>query len=374
MGMYNDSKSKNFIVLTTGGTGGHIFTAQAIADKLKANNYQLHLICDKRVLSLLGGSFLKIPKSVIIAPAPKTSIFSKLITICVLLFDTLKVFWIFLKNRPKLVLSFGGYPTLPALLSGVILRIPLILHEQNALLGQINRIFLPYVNKLFTSFPHTRKIKNCYKDKVIMTGLPLRGKVIKSTKKTNAKKDNEFLKIMVIGGSQGTKLFSDIVPRAILALNKDLQKKIQITQQVRNNQIKDINEIYKKTHCKYRIKSFFKNIHELYQEHDLIIARAGGASIAELFSFQKACIIVPLRKAKDNHQYYNAKFLSDNSKSIMIDEVNFNAVLLSDNLKKFLVNSMMIQNMANSYNPKYSLMHLNASSTILSFLSHVHWL
>ena len=360
------TQSKNFVVLTAGGTGGHIFTAQAIADKLEANNYKLHLICDKRVLPLLEGSFLKIAKSVIIAPALKANIFSKLITICMLLFDTLKVFWMFLKDRPKLVLSFGGYPTLPAVLSAIILRIPLILHEQNALLGQINRVFLPYTYKLFTSFSHTRKIKNRYKNKVIMTGLPLRDKVVKAIKKTNAKKDNEFLKIMVIGGSQGAKLFSDIVPRTILALNKDLQRK---TQQVRNNLIKDTTEIYKKTHCKYKIRSFFKNIHELYQEHDLIIARAGGSSIAELFSFQKACIIVPFSKAKDNHQYYNAKFLSDNSKSIIIDEVNFNVVWLSDNLKKLLMNPMMIQNMSNSYNPQYLLMHLNASNTILNILN-----
>ena len=366
------AKNKELIVLTAGGTGGHIFPAQAIADKLKASGYELHLICDKRVLPFLEGSFLKISKSVITSPVPKASILSKLITIFALLFATLKIFKMFIKNKPKLVLSFGGYPTLPAILSAIILRIPLILHEQNALLGQINRIFLPYARKLFTSFPHTKRIKNRYKNKVIMTGLPLREKVIASIRKPNIKQNNKLLKIMVIGGSQGAKLFSDVVPNAILALDKDLQNRIQVTQQVRNNLVKDTTKSYNKTYCKYKIGSFFKNIHELYQEHDLIIARAGASSIAELFSLKKSCIIVPFSKAKDNHQYYNAKFLSDNSENMVVDESNFNVNWLSENLKKFLIHPTIIHDMNNAYNTTYTAIHLNASDAIADIIKALY--
>ena len=364
------TESEKFIVLTAGGTGGHIFPAQAIADKLKANDYKLHLICDKRVLPLLAGSFLKIKKSVIVSPIPGLSIFSKFITISALLFGTLKILWIFLKDRPKLVLSFGGYPTLPAILSAIILRIPLILHEQNSVLGQINRLFLPYAHKLFTSFPHTRKIKSRYKNKVILTGLPLREKIIESIKKPNAKGNNNFFKIMVIGGSQGAKLFSDVIPNTILSIDKDLQNKIRITQQVRSNLIENATKIYKKTHCTYRIEPFFKNIHELYQEHNLIITRAGASSVAELFSFQKASIIVPLGKAKDNHQYYNAKFLGNNSKNIVIKENDINTDWLSNCLKTFLINPEKIQDMKVAYNRGYFLVHLNASNTIFKLLNN----
>ena len=359
-------KKEKFIVLATGGTGGHIFPAQAIADKLKENNYKLHLICDQRTLPLLEGTFLKIAKSVIISPVPKSGVFSKLVTISCLLFSTLKFLWMFFKHRPRFVLSFGGYPTLPAVLSATILRIPLLLHEQNSVLGQINRVFLPYAHKLFTSFPNTKRIKDSYKNKVIITGLPVRRKIIQSTEGTNI--ESKLFKIMVVGGSQGAKLFSDVVPNAVLSLDKDLQRKIQITHQVRNNLIENTIKIYKKTHCTYRIKSFFKNIEELYQEHDLVITRAGASSVAELFLFQKACIIVPFAKAKDNHQYYNAKFLGDNSKSIVIEENNFSTIWLNNCLKNFLTNPKKVQDMEIAYNIEYTLVHLNASNTILAFL------
>ena len=361
-------QNKRLIVLAAGGTGGHIFPAEAVAEKLREHNYDTKLICDKRVVPLLEGAFLEVEKVVVMLAAPKSSLLSKIKSIVALLFSTIKILWMFLKNRPKLVISFGGYPTLPAALSAVILRVPLVLHEQNSSLGLVNWLFLPFARHLCTSFPSTRKIKKKYSHKVLLTGLPLRNKIIKCIKHPKIQPDDRYFRILVIGGSQGAKLFSDVIPNAIAKLDKSLQERIQITQQVRNELINTTIAIYKETYCKYEVKPFFHNIAELYRQHDLVITRAGASSMAELMSFQKAAIIVPFAKAKDNHQYYNAKFLEDSSQSIVIEEKDFSINRLSNHLREFLKDPEKIRNMEAAYNLAYSSIHVDASSNLLTVL------
>jgi UDP-N-acetylglucosamine--N-acetylmuramyl-(pentapeptide) pyrophosphoryl-undecaprenol N-acetylglucosamine transferase len=369
--MIAQKKNKNLIVLSTGGTGGHIFPAQAIAEKLQSPKTDLQLICDERTLPFLNGIFLKIKIHIITSSIPRKSIVSKLITLSKLMFSTLKVLHILMKNRPKLIVSFGGYTSIPASLSAIILRIPLILHEQNSLLGQINRIFLPFARKLLTSFPNTQKINNKYKDKVLLTGLPLRNKITTFTHQSPAMGSNKTLKILVIGGSQGAKLFSDVIPNAIYSLDKTLQERIEITHQVRNNLLYSTEEVYKKTNCSYTVKSFFKNIFELYQKNDLIIIRAGASSIAELITFKKAAIVIPFAKAKNNHQYYNAKFLTEISGAIMQEEQSFNSNWLACQLKKALDNPKKFKNIEGSYNNKYTSLHINAAANIAELIRQI---
>ncbi|WPX96479.1 UDP-N-acetylglucosamine--N-acetylmuramyl-(pentapeptide) pyrophosphoryl-undecaprenol N-acetylglucosamine transferase [Candidatus Bandiella euplotis] len=363
------SKGKGLIVLAAGGTGGHLFPAEAIAEKLKQNGYDIQLVCDKRVLSLLEGAFLKTKTFIITSIAPRSGIINKLINILLLFFSTVKISITFLLNRPKLIMSFGGYPTLPAALSAVIFRIPLILHEQNSSLGQINKLFLPFAKNLLISFPNTKQISSKYIKKVVLAGLPLRSKIITLINSKKPEKNKKLFKILVIGGSQGARIFSDVIPQAILNLDQSLQKKIQITQQTRNNLIDGTINTYKKTLCGYQVASFFKNIAELYQQHDLLIIRAGASSIAELMSFQKAAIVVPFAKAKDNHQYHNAKFLSDNSKIIFKEENGFSIDWLSNCLKDFLNDQQKIKNIETSYNAKYTSIHINAADMITNFIT-----
>jgi UDP-N-acetylglucosamine--N-acetylmuramyl-(pentapeptide) pyrophosphoryl-undecaprenol N-acetylglucosamine transferase len=303
-------------------------------------------------------------KFIITSTTPQSSIVAKLTNLVALLFSTLKILWIFMRNRPKSVISFGGYPTFPAALSAVILRIPLILHEQNSSLGQVNKLFLPFARKLYTSFPNTRNIGAKYLNAVTLTGLPLRSKIIALTRYAKTQAGAQSLRILVIGGSQGTKLFSDVIPNAIATLDPILQSKIQITQQVRGELINSTNAIYHKTNCQHKIEPFFRNIAELYQQHDLVIIRAGASSIAEVMSFQKAAIIIPFAKSKGNHQYYNAQFLEENSNIIMKEEKDFTIQWLCNCLKDFLAHPEKIQDIESSYNPKYSSMHLNAADAI----------
>lgn len=361
---------KNKLIISTGGTGGHIFPAQAIADELINKNYDLHLVTDRRALKYLDGAFLDMQKTVIISSNVNEKLSSKLLNFTFLIISSLKIMGKFFLKKPKMVISFGGYPAFPASLYAIIFRIPLILHEQNSVLGQMNRLFLPFAKKLLVSFPSTQNIKEKYKNKVVLTGLPIRNKFIKEVSDKKIKR-SKYLKILVIGGSQGARLFSDIMPEAIQNLDKSLQEKIQITQQVRKENVDEVINKYSKTKCKPIIKTFFDNLGELYNKHDLIISRAGASSTAELLIFKKAAILVPFEKAKDNHQFYNAKFLGKNSKVILKKEDEFSSKWLSLFIGNLLNNPDNLQEIQKSYNNKYKELYLNAGNKFIKEINNI---
>ena len=357
--------ANKIIMIATGGTGGHVFPAQAVAEKLQKENYNLHLICDKRAKKYLDGIFCDIDKTIILSSNLRHNLISKIFNLVLILISSIKIMWKFFFNRPKVVISFGGYTTIPASLYSVIFCVPLVLHEQNAILGHVNRLFLPFATQLFLSFPVTQKIKNKYKNKIFITGLPIRNKLVKEVKcnATYSKSEAKVIKILVIGGSQGARLFSHIMPRAIYSLDKLLQDRIQITQQVRNEDMDYVRDVYSKTICKYDIDVFFTNISELYKNNDLIISRAGASSIVEISSFQKAVILVPLAQALDNHQFYNAKYLSENSDVILREESEFSVEWLACYIKLFLRDTNAISKIQNSYNKQLRLLYVNSIET-----------
>ena len=360
--MIKKATNNKTIIISAGGTGGHVFPAQAVAEKLHKEGYKLHFACDKRALKYCDGILNNIYKTVIISSPPQQNLSSKVLNLSLLLISTLKIMGKFCFKRPKLIISFGGYPTLPASLCAIIFRIPLFLHEQNSVLGQINRIFLPFADKLLTSFPDTQKIKDKYIEKVILIGLPVRENLIKFLQEHNTKARSKVknLRILVIGGSQGAKLFSDIVPKSISNLEKSLQRRISITHQVRKEYLDDTIDIYSKTSCKSSVKVFFDNIEELYNRHDLIISRAGASSVVEVLLFQKAAILVPFAKAKDNHQLYNAKHLSKNSKIVVKEEWQLSEKWLASYIKDCLENPERIHEMEKSYKKQLRELHINS--------------
>ena len=360
--MTKKATNNKTIIISAGGTGGHVFPAQAVAEKLYKEGYQLHFVCDKRALKYCDGILNDIKKTVILSSPPKQNLSSKVLNLSLLLISTLKITGKFCFKRPGLIISFGGYPAFPASLCAIIFRIPLFLHEQNSVLGQINRIFLPFADKLLTSFPNTQKIKDKYREKVILTGLPIRENLIKVLQERNAKAKSKIknLRILVIGGSQGAKLFSDIVPKAILNLEKSLQRRISITHQVRKEYLDDTIDIYSKASCKSSVKVFFGNMEELYNRHDLIISRAGASSVVEVLLFQKAAILVPFAMAKDSHQLYNAKYLSENSKTIMKEEKQLSEKWLASYIKDCLENPERINEMGKSYKSQPRELHVNS--------------
>ena len=365
--------SKSEIIISTGGTGGHIFPAQAIAEKLYLEGYKIRLVCDQRALKYCDGIFRKIKKTMIFSLPPKNKISIKISNLLLLSMSLLKLVLVLMFRRPKLIIAFGGYTSCPASLYSIIFSIPLFLHEQNIIIGQVNRFFLPFANKLFISFPNTQNIESQYIQKVVLTGMPIRNNLIKILQTHSAKKllQSKKIKILVIGGSQGTKIFSNIIPKAILNLEKSLQRKVCITHQVRKEDLSHVMNIYSKTQCDYNIQTFFDSIEDLYCKHNLVISRAGASSVIEILLFQKAAILVPFSQSKDNHQFYNAEYLSKNSNIVLKREEEFLDVWLTSYIKNCLINLTIIKKIEESYKSKLRSIHIDATNQIIKEINSI---
>lgn len=367
-------KHKKLIILTAGGTGGHIFPAQAVAETLQSE-YNLLLIADTRAKQFLAGVFQKLPTIFISSNSLSGSLLNKLSCILRLLLSTANLMYKFSKLKPSLIIGFGGYPTLPAVAAALILRIPIIIHEQNAVIGQINRIFAPFAKIILTSFSETREIPNKYLNKIVYTGNPVRQDIISAKNKnisydnlqlqpnhrtyaanSPASNDSEDIKtitsakifIVVIGGSQGASILSSLVPKAIQLLPYDMQQKIIITQQVRANLVEETVSEYKKTQAKFDAQPFYHNIAELLSSADLVISRAGAMTVAELIYLAKPSILIPFSQAKYNHQFYNAMFLVKNKAALLLEEINFNERRLSKMITELLSMPSKLQELANN--------------------------
>lgn len=329
--------NKGKIILAAGGTGGHIFPAQALAEYLLEKGYQPVLICDDRSASYLQGALLSIPRHQILSEKLTGSLLRKLYGVSKLLLSLFKVRAFLKKTEPQLVIGFGGYPSFPALVASSMLGIKSIISEQNAVLGRVNRLASRVVKKICVTFPDTRGIKASHRSKVVLTGTPVRKEIIASKGCALSGQDKKF-KILVIGGSQGAKIFSEVVPRAIALLPETMQSKLIITQQARPDLLEETQADFLKCRAQVHVDSFFANIAELISGADLVICRAGASSIAEVATIGRAAILVPFAAALDNHQFYNALNLVNEHAAAMIVQKDFKAKELSRVLEDLITN------------------------------------
>lgn len=321
---------KHRIILASGGTGGHIFPAQALAEKL-SSNYELSLITDTRGQTFLTGILAQIPKTILKVKPPSGSLNIKIANTLGLVLSTIHLYFKFLRTRPNLVIGFGGYPSFPPIAAAVLLNIPIIIHEQNAFMGAVNKLFALFSHKIAVSFEQTLHIPKKAQHKVVHTGNPVRS-AIEQTAKRKPIQNAKGFSIVVIGGSQGAGIFGNSIPQALGQLDPDMQSKIKIYHQVRANLQQEIEEEYEKTKCIFDLKPFYTNIADLMYSCDLIIARAGASTIAEIIALAKPAILVPFAAAANNHQWHNAANLVRIGSAILAPEKDFNASYLAQTL------------------------------------------
>lgn len=325
------------VSLVAGGTGGHIFPALVIAETLINDGYKIIFITDKRFYNY-ESYFHDITKNnnfnlfAIDVKRSKgffsvfTSFFSclKTIYICRNLF---KIF------SPKLVIGFGSYVSLPAIIAAFLRSIPSLIHEQNSYIGLGNRISAIFSKHVMTSFPVTHGFIRFTKRKAVFVGMPLR-ESIRSVyyKNTNANinysaffKVFHRLNILVLGGSQGAKIFSEVIPSAINLLNKDLKDKICIYHQARSQDVDSLAKIYKDMDIWYHVHSFFPDVANLMTTAHIIISRAGAGAISEISACGTPSILIPYKYAKNNHQKLNAQYLYKNGACLMLEEDSVSA-------------------------------------------------
>lgn len=296
------------IVLNAGGTGGHFFPATALGEELIKLGYQVHLITDKRCEKYLN-SEIKFSVKIIDLKLNAGNIQSKLISCIKIMFSTLKALIYLVKIRPHIVVSFGGYPTIPAAASAVLLNIPTIIHEQNSFLGKANRFFVKFAKAVALSYVEANSKAKPYK-KLVITGDVVRSSIKNLVPKDNF--NNPVFRILVTGGSQSAKIFSTLIPEAISELLKlDPNIKLQVTQQASKDVHNDISKIYDNLGVPYKLSDFFHNMEKEYDDAELIICRAGASTIAELSQVGLPAIFIPYPYAADNHQFLNSKVLEN---------------------------------------------------------------
>lgn len=323
-------------VLSGGGTGGHLFPALSLADEIEFTGHKALLVTDNR-----GVVFFKHndrSPSLVCTIVRKHWLFGKLIYPFSLGFQILKcLFWL-RKIKPSVVIGFGGYPSFPCVFAAQCLKIPTVLHEGNAFLGKANRCLLKRAKKIALSFPPTER--QALDDRFHVTGNPVRKGVcdlIHDVYTTPAQ--GELFNILVVGGSQGAKVFSTLVPQAVSKLSKAHQKRLSITQQCRPLQMGDTELAYKSTSSKVQLKTFLSPIEEYYKNAHLIIGRSGASTVAEVSIAGKPTLFIPFHGSTEGDQAQNAAHLVEHKAAWIMRETSATPEKLAKFLTTHLENS-----------------------------------
>ena len=342
-----DEKDKKLtIVLASGGTGGHIFPAESLASEFIKYGHNAILITDKRYKkSMLTPDKMRV--MIVDSSSTEGGVIGKLKSIWSLCLGILQAKKMLQDIKPNYVVGFGGYPSFPTMMAAVILRLNTAIHEQNSLMGRANRFFVRYVDVIATSYREVKGINNKYHNKVILTGNPVRPEISSIRDYPYPQlNDGEYVHILVLGGSQGAKIFSDIVPGALVLLASNLRSLIKIDQQCRKEDLSRVKKIYEDNNINADLASFFEDVPSRIASTHLMISRSGASTIAEITVAGVPSVLVPYPQATDNHQMENAKTLEKRGAALIIEQKDFTSDVLAKQLKLFIDNPDILKKMA----------------------------
>ncbi len=327
------SARDTLIVLSSGGTGGHIFPAQALAETLLARGYRLALITDRRG-GVYKGTLKTIETHAINAAGISgRGLFAKAGALGHLVLGYFQARRLLKDLKPDVVVGFGGYPTIPTLLAAAHLGIKTAIHEQNAVLGRANRVLAPRATRVATAFKTTAFLRNADRAKSVWTGNPVRPEIVAVRDKPfPALGENTPIRLLIIGGSQGASIFSTVVPAALSKLPKEMQQRLDITQQCRKEDLERVRDTYAAAEIKADLSSFFDDIPRRLADAHMLICRAGASTMAELTAAGRPAILVPYPHAIDDHQTINAARLCDSGGAWMIPDTDFRPEVLATRL------------------------------------------
>ncbi len=302
------SSERGTIVLAAGGTGGHLFPAQALAEELGRRGYDIHLMTDERVRDY-GKSF---PASAVHLVPSATLVLGKPSQWPANLLRLSRGYRqaraILQRVRPKAVVGFGGYPSIPPILAATRLGIPTCLHDQNAVMGRANRMLAGLSTRIASSFPHVTGLPAGAKKKVVFTGNPVRDAVVKEKAAPYPELSaNGPFNLLIFGGSQGARFFGEFIPQAIAELPAAMLSSLGLTQQCRAEDMEAARTAYERLGVSFELQPFFMDMPRRIANSHLVICRSGATTIAELGVIGRPAIMVPLPNALDNDQLRNAE-------------------------------------------------------------------
>ena len=325
-------------LLAAGGTGGHLFPAQALAETLLARGWRVVLATDKRGEAFFGDRLADLPiHRILAAPIAGQNIWRRLRGLAVIALGTVQAHVMILRLRPRAVVGFGGYPSAPTLIAAGQARLPILLHEQNSVMGRANRAIAPRAARIALSFRDTLNLRPADQSKAIFTGNPVRGAVQALHAETYAAPTSDGpLQVLVTGGSQGARIFGEIVPTAIASLPKDMRARLHLVQQVRAEDMEAVRARYAEMGVQAELATFFADIPARLAAAHLAIGRAGASTVAEFAVAGVPAILVPLPSAADDHQTRNARTLEAAGAAWTMPQPEFLAPALSRRLFNLL--------------------------------------
>jgi UDP-N-acetylglucosamine--N-acetylmuramyl-(pentapeptide) pyrophosphoryl-undecaprenol N-acetylglucosamine transferase len=311
------------VLLAAGGTGGHLFPAEALANALKRLGVEVALATDRRA-GALAGSFPADEVIEIASATPSGRSPPQIAKAALLLgYGFLQASRALRRRRPAAVVGFGGYPTVPPVMAAAMLRIPTIIHEQNGVMGRANRFLAGRVSAIATGFGEVGGIP-ATSARVVHTGNPVRPAVIAAAETPfPAALHGGKLRLLVFGGSQGARVMSDIVPAAIERLPKEALPRLVVTHQAREEDALRVMTAYARSVGHAEVQPFFKDLPKRIAESHLVIARSGASTVAELAVIGRPAILVPLPGALDQDQAANARSLADIGAATVIPQAEF---------------------------------------------------
>jgi UDP-N-acetylglucosamine--N-acetylmuramyl-(pentapeptide) pyrophosphoryl-undecaprenol N-acetylglucosamine transferase len=333
------------VVLATGGTGGHVFPAEALAGELEARGVPFALVTDSRGRQWQG-ALSRRPIHYIHSASPTGSLQQKLKAALVLglgLFDAWRALG---RIGPSAVVGFGGYASVPTMIAARLRGLPSMLHEQNAVLGRANRLVLRGVSRIGTSFARTRFIED-NDQRARLVGNPVREPVrLLRASPYRPPSADRVIDVLVFGGSQGAASFSQVIPEAVLSLPAPLRGRLRLVQQCRPEDIDRVRKVYQRAGIVAELGPFFADLPQRLASAHLVIARSGASTVAELAAIGRPSILVPYPHAADDHQTANARAFEAVGACIVIAHADFKADALATRLRELFDDPPRLADMA----------------------------
>ncbi len=333
-------------VLAAGGTGGHMIPAHALAAELKGRGYGVLLITDERG-ARFPGIFEDVPVHILPAGRLDGGPIAMLRALGAVVKGRGQAKRLYREHRPNVVIGFGGYPACPSLLAASALNIPTILHEQNAVLGRVNRLLAGEAAAIGTAYDQVDRLKPKYADKAVLVGNPVRAEIARLGELPfPAFDDVAPLKILVTGGSQGASVLSKVVPEGLGMLAPSLRRRLQVVQQCRPEDIERVRAQYAELGIPAELMTYIEDMADKLADAHLVIGRAGASTVAELTAAGRPAILIPFAAATDDHQTANAREMVKAGGARAIQEASFTPDVLARQIEALAMDPVALANAA----------------------------
>jgi UDP-N-acetylglucosamine--N-acetylmuramyl-(pentapeptide) pyrophosphoryl-undecaprenol N-acetylglucosamine transferase len=328
--------SARTIALAAGGTGGHMFPAEALARELVARGFAVALVTDRRGQAF-GDRVPGVAVHRVRAGRLGAGLMGKVAALAEIALGTFEAGRVLRALRPVAAVGFGGYPSVPTMLAATRQGIATLIHEQNAILGRANRLLAPRVGTIATSFAATGAMRVGAHARVVETGNPVRPAIAAERGAAYAAPQGEGpIRILVLGGSQGARILSAVVPAALARVRPALRARLHVMQQARSEDLAEVKRALAAAEIAAETAPFFEDVPARLARAQLVISRAGASTVAELAAVGRPAILVPYRYAADDHQTANARAIAGAGAAWVMAEHEFTPELLAARLELLL--------------------------------------